>query len=266
MLMPLSADHFRAETIWSDCEDFFNRKGPVDLANVLQERGSQVSPLFFHLIAAQDRGILEDKRLALAAAGYLGNTKVPLDARRQLIHVLRRSSPDAETNAALASALIELAREGQRTNLHPGELGNILAALSMHFVAKKSKNDLPILTPAVRQELLALVHDKKVARDERLLVPLVSWLEEKSIAAIPPPSREDLKKDRRDGGPTTREEKTPAAPEFTKKRPGPPRTMTTPKKDEPSGTREWLVVTAVIAAIAALVGLGLWIFRRRNAA
>jgi len=168
------------------------------------------------------------------------------------------------SNAAMAWALVQLAREAHGAEIPLGEVGNILVALSVHFVQKKSKEQLPDLPPALRQEILELALNRQAVADQRMVVPLVSWLRQEPIPAIPAPKTEILQGEKRDPAAdrdhTAEHKKSPVSETGTKKR----RDDATDRDVKPTArSNDWLIVAGILVGLAVLVGLGLVLLRRR---
>jgi hypothetical protein len=234
-LVPLEAYGYSPQAVWEDCKAFYEAVSGAKadqaaaLAKALRDRPQRLGPLFFHLIDAYDRRVVDDPAFCLAAADYLGNTAVPLPARAEVVRDLREagklrkdSKGGVAANQALASATIQLVREARKT--HPGQVGHLLTLLSQLFVTDKPAEALPDVEPAVREELLTLARDKEVVPNQRYVVPLVRWLEGQAPGTIPPspsPKKEVVKKEEPPRAKVAAKQEEPLPPEAPAEGPPP---------------------------------------------
>jgi hypothetical protein len=265
-LLPLQASAgYRAEDVWRACATFYeavNRPKAEEaavLAKQLREQKQRLGPMFFHLVDAYDRRIVDDTEFSLAAAQYLSNREVPLSSRIGILRYLHEAiAREDRANRALVLAVVGVVRQANKAGLHPTALGNLLTSLSQQFVSGKRKTALPEVEPSSRHEIRDLVLDPKLVEDVRYIMPILNWLEGKEPGAIAiPPSSEPPRADRKlTVQPATKPKETP--PEGG----GAPGVL----HHEDQGRFPWWPVVTNLALLALTVLVLLVAFWRRTGA
>ncbi len=178
------------EKVWHECEVFSRavsrekKAVPAALAATIRKEKASLSSVFFGLVASTDRLLFDDKEVALAAAEYLREKKVPFWERAGVFDGLRAVvARDPVADRAIILAVIDLVFEAERNKSHPREIGNILMLLSECFFRDRPAACRPFINEETRKKLLRMVEDKKIVNDRRT-EPLHEWLKVSTLVTL----------------------------------------------------------------------------------